>query len=180
MAALVAMPRHREGRRRVASSGEAAIPPLCRFEVAGVVKVSTNALRCALPTPLMATRVLGRPVSNAVSSGRRKRTKRLRNIRSMCRDIARWDVNEVQIPGNKIEPQWSFLDTLVLVLQRGFTLVGSSGRCDACDVRDRPHGFSVDDRRECPRPIACQTRGGVKPLPAPASPGATSPPGLFF
>jgi hypothetical protein len=30
----------------------------------------------------------------------------------MCRDIAWWEVNEVQIPGNKIEPQWPFLDTL--------------------------------------------------------------------
>jgi hypothetical protein len=32
----------------------------------------------------------------------------------MCRDIERWEVNEVQIPGKKIEPQWPFLDTLVL------------------------------------------------------------------
>jgi hypothetical protein len=32
----------------------------------------------------------------------------------MCRDIAWWEVNEVQIPGNKIEPQWPFLDTLNL------------------------------------------------------------------
>ncbi len=31
----------------------------------------------------------------------------------MCQDIDRWDVHEVQIPGNKIEPQWSFLDTLI-------------------------------------------------------------------
>ena len=38
----------------------------------------------------------------------------MRNIRSICRDIERWDVNEVQIPGNKIEPQWAFLDTLIL------------------------------------------------------------------
>ena len=30
----------------------------------------------------------------------------------MCRDIERWEVNEVQIPGKKIEPQWPFLDTL--------------------------------------------------------------------
>src|SRR6266704_568579 len=41
----------------------------------------------------MATRGLGRPVSNAVHSGRRKSTKRMRNIRSMCRDIDRWDSN---------------------------------------------------------------------------------------
>ena len=32
----------------------------------------------------------------------------------MCRDIERWEVNEVQIPGKKIEPQWPFLDTLSL------------------------------------------------------------------
>src|SRR2546426_12753985 len=72
----------------------------------------TNALRCALPTTLMVTLVLGNPVSNAESSGCRKRTKRTRNIHSMCRDIAWWEVNEVHIPGNNIEPQWPFLDTL--------------------------------------------------------------------
>lgn len=32
----------------------------------------------------------------------------------MCRDIERWEVNEVQIPGKKIEPQWLFLDTLIV------------------------------------------------------------------
>ena len=36
----------------------------------------------------------------------------MRNIRSMCRDIERWEINEVQIPGKKIGPQWPFLDTL--------------------------------------------------------------------
>jgi RNA-directed DNA polymerase len=30
----------------------------------------------------------------------------------MCRDIEWREVNEVQIPGNKIAPQWPFLDTL--------------------------------------------------------------------
>jgi hypothetical protein len=40
----------------------------------------------------------------------------MRNIRSMCRDIERWEVNEVQIPGKKIEPQWPFLDTLTQML----------------------------------------------------------------
>jgi len=30
----------------------------------------------------------------------------------MCRDIERGEVNGVQIPGNKIEPQCPFLDTL--------------------------------------------------------------------
>ena len=34
----------------------------------------------------------------------------------MCRDIERWEVNEVQMPGKKIEPQWLFLDTLPLSL----------------------------------------------------------------
>src|ERR1700674_5149024 len=74
--------------------------------------MSTNALRCAIPTPLMVTRVPGKPVSNAESSGHRKSTKRMRNIHSMCRDMEWWEVNEIQIPGNKIEPQWPFLDTL--------------------------------------------------------------------
>ncbi len=41
----------------------------------------------------------------------------MRNIRSMCRDIEWWEVNEVQIPGNKIESQWPFLDTLSLISQ---------------------------------------------------------------
>ena len=45
----------------------------------------------------------------------------------MCRDIERWEVNEVQIPGKKIEPQWLFLDTLVpksihAVTSQGFEL----------------------------------------------------------
>jgi hypothetical protein len=70
----------------------------------------------------MVTRVLGKPVSNAASAGHRKRTKRMRNIRSMCRDIAWWEVNEVQIPGNKIEPQGPLLDTLV---ERQLTEVNS-------------------------------------------------------
>jgi hypothetical protein len=34
----------------------------------------------------------------------------------MCRDIEWREVNEVQIPGNKIAPQWPFLDTLALIL----------------------------------------------------------------
>ncbi len=34
----------------------------------------------------------------------------------MCRDIEWWEGNEVQIPGNKIEPQWPFLDTLFFPL----------------------------------------------------------------
>jgi hypothetical protein len=31
----------------------------------------------------------------------------------MCRDIERSEVNGVQIPGNKIEPHYPFLDTLI-------------------------------------------------------------------
>jgi hypothetical protein len=68
----------------------------------------------------------------------------------------------------------------VLVLQRGFTLVGSSRRCGACDVRDTPHGFSAGDRPVWPAPTACQTREGARPPPAPAPPEATSPLALFF
>src|SRR5438128_1428417 len=49
-----------------------------------------------------------------------------------------------------------------LVLQRGFTLVGSPRRCGACDERDTPHGFSAGDRPVCPAPTACQTRGGAR------------------
>ena len=63
---------------------------------------------------MTSTQALGKRVSNAVSAGRRKRTKPLRNIRSMCRDIERRNVNEGQIPGTKIEPQRPLLDTLVL------------------------------------------------------------------
>jgi len=47
--------------------------------------------------------VLGKPVSNAVISGRREMTEPLRRIRSIGQNIAWWDVNEVQIPGTKIE-----------------------------------------------------------------------------
>jgi len=69
----------------------------------------------------MATRALGKLVSNAGISGRRTSTKRMRNIRSMCRDIEQWDVNEVQIPGKKIEPQWPFLDALII--SAGYALI---------------------------------------------------------
>jgi hypothetical protein len=74
--------------------------------------MSTNALRYAIPTIVTSTQALGKRVRNAVSSGRRKSTKPMRNIRSMYRDIERRDVNEGQIPGTKIEPQRPFLDTL--------------------------------------------------------------------
>ena len=40
-------------------------------------------------------------------------------IQSMCRDIERWEVNEVQIPDKKIEPQRPPLDTLVLADEVG-------------------------------------------------------------
>src|SRR5882724_9916841 len=55
-----------------------------------------------------------------------------------------------------------------LVLQRGFTPVGSSVRCGACDVRDRRHDFSAGDRSECQAPTPCQTRVGARPSPTPS------------
>ena len=45
----------------------------------------------------------GKAVSNAVLSGHREITKPMRRIQSIGRDIEGWDVNEVQIPGTKIE-----------------------------------------------------------------------------
>lgn len=90
--------------------------------VGDAANMSTNALRCAIPTPVMVTRVRGKPVSHAERSGRRKSTKRMWNIRSMCRDIEWREVNEVQIPGNKIEPRWPFLDTLLQALLEPFGL----------------------------------------------------------
>jgi hypothetical protein len=55
---------------------------------------------------------LGKAVSNAVSSGRHEITEPMRKTQSTGPDIERREVNEVQIPGKKIEPQWPFLDTL--------------------------------------------------------------------
>ena len=46
---------------------------------------------------------LGKAVRNAVSSGHREIIKPMRKIQSIGRDIEGWDVNEVQIPGTKIE-----------------------------------------------------------------------------
>jgi hypothetical protein len=46
---------------------------------------------------------LGKAVSNAVDSGRRERTKPMRKTLSIGQDIEGWEVNEVQIPGTKIE-----------------------------------------------------------------------------
>ena len=75
--------------------------------------MSTNALRYAIPTIVTSMQALGKRVSHAVSSGRRKSTKPMLNIPSMYRDIDRRGVNEGQLPGKKIEPQRPFLDTLV-------------------------------------------------------------------
>ena len=47
--------------------------------------------------------VLGKAVRNAVISGRHEITKPMRKIQSIGQDIERWEVNEVQIPGTKIE-----------------------------------------------------------------------------
>src|SRR2546422_7389158 len=87
---------------------------LCRFEVAAVATMSTNAVRCAIPTLVIGTQALGKRVSTAVSAGRRKSTKPMRNIRSMCRDIEWRDGDKGQIPGKRIEPQRPLLDTLLL------------------------------------------------------------------
>ena len=46
---------------------------------------------------------LGKAASNAVISGRRVMTKPMRKTLSIGQDIEGWDVNEVQIPGTKIE-----------------------------------------------------------------------------
>ena len=46
---------------------------------------------------------LGKAVSNAVISGRHASTKPMRRTPSIGQNIEGWDVNEVQIPGTKIE-----------------------------------------------------------------------------
>ena len=45
----------------------------------------------------------GKAARNAVISGHRAMTKPLRKTLSIGQDIEGWDVNEVQIPGTKIE-----------------------------------------------------------------------------
>ena len=50
----------------------------------------------------MGTAALGKAAKNAGISGRHAITKSMRKIRSIGRDIAGWDVNEVQIPGTTI------------------------------------------------------------------------------
>jgi hypothetical protein len=45
----------------------------------------------------------GNAARNAAISGRHAMTKPMRKIRSIGQDIEWWDVNEVQIPGTKIE-----------------------------------------------------------------------------
>ena len=46
---------------------------------------------------------LGKAVSNAVISGRHEMTKPMQRTRSIGQNIEGQDVNEVQIPGTKIE-----------------------------------------------------------------------------
>ena len=70
LVAWVAMPRRREARPRVVSSGEVVRRPVCRCEVAGGVRWSTHACVCALPTLRISMAVLGTAVSHAVLSGR--------------------------------------------------------------------------------------------------------------
>ena len=76
---------------------------MCRCEAAGVVRSSMSACACAMPMMRINMVDRGKAVSNAVSAGHRELTKPLRKIQSMGRDIEGWDVNEVQIPGTKIE-----------------------------------------------------------------------------
>jgi hypothetical protein len=45
----------------------------------------------------------GKAARNAVISGHREMTKPMRKTLSIGQDIEGWDVNEVQIPGTKIE-----------------------------------------------------------------------------
>src|SRR5438132_13199469 len=105
--------------------------------------MSTNALRCAIPTIVIGTQALGKRVSNAVSSGRRKSTKPMRNIRSMCRDIEWRDGDKGQIPGKRIEPQRPLLDTLIPITLYPTLVVGhlsgqsSSQKIFASEVKIR-------------------------------------------
>jgi hypothetical protein len=55
---------------------------------------------------------LGKAVRNAVRSGRHESTKPMRKTQSISPDTEGCEVNEVQIPVTKIEPQRPFLDTL--------------------------------------------------------------------
>jgi len=45
----------------------------------------------------------GKVVSNVAISGRHEMTNAMRSTPSIGQDIEGWDVNEVQIPGTKIE-----------------------------------------------------------------------------
>jgi len=45
----------------------------------------------------------GKAARNAVISGHREMTKPMQKTLSIGQDIEGWDVNEVQIPGTKIE-----------------------------------------------------------------------------
>src|SRR6266568_9641269 len=103
MVGSVAMPRHRESRRHVVSSGSVAIRPLCRFEAAGGVRSSTNALVCVPLTMRTNMVALGNAVRSAVISGRREITKPMPKTQSIGQDIEEWEMNEVQFPGTKIE-----------------------------------------------------------------------------
>ena len=101
--ASVAMPRRHSSKRRVVSNGSVAIRPLCRFEAAGDVKWSMNGLACVIHTMRISMVGLGKVVRNAVISGRHAITKPMRRTPSIGQNIEGWDVNEVQIPGTKIE-----------------------------------------------------------------------------
>ena len=89
IAAVVAMPRLHWSKRRVASSGYVARPPLCRFVVAGDVKWSMNALAYAMPTTRISTEGRGKVVRNAAISGRPDITNSMRRTPSTGPDIER-------------------------------------------------------------------------------------------
>src|SRR6266850_3634971 len=67
-----------------------------------------------------------------------------------------------------------------LVLQRGFTPVGSPVRCGAGDGRETPHDVSAGERSTGQAPTPCPTRVGARPSPIPSRPGALSRLGRFL
>ncbi len=83
----MAMPRRRESKRRVVSSGYVVIRPLCRFKVVVDVKWNMSALACALPIIRISTEGLGNVVRNAAISGHREITKSMPRPPSIGRGI---------------------------------------------------------------------------------------------
>ena len=73
------------------------------FRGGGRCQVEHERLVCAIPTMRINMVALGKAVSNAVISGRPEITKPMQRTRSIGQNIEGQDVNEVQIPGTKIE-----------------------------------------------------------------------------